>query len=218
MMRGLYAITPDTLDTVTLVEQVRHAIAGGASAVQYRGKRTSRDIARRQAEAIRAATHATSTMFIVNDNIELALSVGADGVHLGRDDYDLSTFPQIREQCARSCSSRRFLIGVSCYNELSRAETAVRAGADYIAFGSFFSSPTKPRAQRADLELIRLAKARFGTPIVAIGGITIDNAQQLISAKVDAVAVISGLFDAQNVEHRAREFSNLFTNGNHVHK
>ena len=146
MMRGLYAITPDTLDTASLVEQVRHAIAGGASAVQYRGKHISQDIAREQAEALRKVTHATSTMFIVNDNIDLALSVGADGVHLGRDDCDLRTLSQIREQCAKRFSSTQFLIGMSCYNELALAETVVRAGADYIAFGSFFSSPTKPQA------------------------------------------------------------------------
>ncbi len=218
MIRGLYAITPDTLDTCKLVEQVHHAIAGGASVVQYRGKRISQDLARGQAEAIRAATHATSTMFIVNDNIDLALSVGADGVHLGRDDCDLRTLSHIREQRTKRFSSVQFLIGVSCYSELALAETAVAAGADYIAFGSFFSSPTKPQAQRADLELIRLAKARFEIPIIAIGGITVENAQQLISAKVDAVAVISGLFDAQNVEHRAREFSSLFITGSHVHK
>ena len=218
MVRGLYAITPDTLDTVSLVERVRHAIAGGAGAVQYRGKRISQDIARRQAEALRVATHATGTMFIVNDNIDLALSVGADGVHLGRDDCDLRTLSQIREPRAKRFSSLQFLIGVSCYNEFALAETAVTAGADYIAFGSFFSSPTKPQALRADIELIRLAKARFEIPIVAIGGITVDNARQLISAKVDAVAVISGLFDAQNVECRAREFNNLFIPGNHVHK
>ena len=91
------------------------------------------------------------------------------------------------------------------------------AGADYIAFGSFFSSPTKPHAVRADLALIGAAKAQFDVPIIAIGGITINNAQQLISAKVDALAVITALFDADDIEHRAREFTNLFKCGNHVH-
>lgn len=110
------------------------------------------------------------------------------------------------------------MIGVSCYNELPRAESAVLAGADYVAFGSFFSSPTKPHAVKANLSLIAAAKARMTVPIVAIGGITVDNAPQLISANVDAVAVITCLFEADDIEQRAREFTNLFNFGNHVHQ
>lgn len=214
---GLYAITPETLDSNRLILQVRQAIAGGASVVQYRNKRIAHDIARTQAEALRAVTRASGTLFIVNDDIDLAISVGADGVHIGRDDGDAYTISRLREQCAKRVPSTPFKIGVSCYNEMQRAETAVMAGADYIAFGSFFSSPTKPHAVRADLALIGAAKAQFDVPIIAIGGITINNAQQLISAKVDALAVITALFDADDIEQRAREFTNLFKCGNHVH-
>jgi len=218
-MRGLYAITPETPDTSELIEQVRAAIAGGAAAVQFRSKCVARDTVRAQAEALRAIARATGTLFIVNDNIELALSVGADGVHIGRDDGDASDVSRIRERCAQRMprrSSAPFMIGVSCYNELSRAESAVAAGADYIAFGSFFASPTKPHAAKADVALIRAAKAQFNVPVVAIGGITIDNAQPLISADVDMLAVITSLFDACDIEQRAREFTNLFKSGNHV--
>ncbi len=217
LIRGLYAITRDTPDLNKLILQVRQAIAGGASIVQYRNKRSSNDLARMQAQALRAVTHASGTLFIVNDDIDLAFSVGADGVHIGRDDGDAGTIARIREQCPLRAPSTSFTIGVSCYNELKRAETAVAAGADYIAFGSFFSSPTKPHAIKADLALIGAAKAEFDVPIVAIGGITIDNAQQLISAKVDALAVISALFDAEDIAQRAREFNNLFKCGNHVY-
>ena len=143
-MRGLYAITPETLDTARLIEQVRHAIAGGASVVQYRSKQVGYNVVRRQAEMLRAITLATGTIFIVNDNSELALSVGADGVHLGRDDVDIGALAKLREQCAVHIPATPFMIGVSCYNELPLAEIAVAAGADYIAFGSFFSSSTKP--------------------------------------------------------------------------
>ena len=219
-MRGLYAITPETLDLSKLIEQVRHAIAGGATVVQYRSK-LNVDIARKQAEALRAVTRETGTIFIVNDNCDLALSVGADGVHIGRDDGDADAISRIRHQCAtRSTAgqSAPFMIGVSCYNELPRAETAVAAGADYVAFGSFFPSLTKPTAAHADVALIREAKASFAVPIVAIGGITVENAQQLISANVDAVAVITDLFDADDIELRARQFTNLFKFRDHVHQ
>lgn len=211
-MRGLYAITPETPDLTKLIEQVRQAIAGGASIIQYRSK-LNYDIARKQAEALRAVTRATRTLFIVNDNSDLALSVGADGVHIGRDDGDADAISRIRDQCAKRIHAQPiapFMIGVSCYNELARAETAVAAGADYVAFGSFFSSLTKPYAVRADVALIAEAKARFAVPIVAIGGITVENAQQLVSANIDAVAVITALFDADDIEQRARQFTNLF--------
>lgn len=215
-MRGLYAITPEMLDTARLIERVRAAIAGGAAVVQYRSKRRAPDVLRVQAEALRAITRASGTLFIVNDNYDLALSVGADGVHLGRDDGDANAISRMREQCATRMPSAPFVIGVSCYNELPRAQSAVAAGADYVALGSFFMSPTKPQAAKADLALIHAAKARFQVPIVGIGGITVDNAQELISAGVDMVAVISSLFDAGDIEHRAREFANLFMPENHV--
>ena len=215
-MRGLYAITPETADSTRLIEQVSRAIAGGASVVQYRAKRLARDIAKTQALALRAVTRATGTTFIVNDDSELALSVDADGVHLGRDDGGVDTIPRIRENWAARLPHRPFIIGVSCYNELSRGAAAVEAGADYIAFGSFFSSLTKPHAIRADISLIHAAKSRFKIPVVAIGGITVDNAPQLIAAKVDAVAVISSLFDADDIEQRAREFNFLFQPESHA--
>ena len=215
-MRGLYAITPTTLDTRRLIEQVSLAIAGGASAVQYRAKQLAKDIAKTQAQALRAVTRATGTTFIINDDSELAMAVGADGVHLGRDDGGVDVIPRLREICADRLPHLPFIIGVSCYNELSRAETAVVAGADYIAFGSFFASSTKPNAVRADMALIHAAKTRFTIPVVAIGGITVENAPQLIAANVDAVAVISSLFDASDIERRAREFTHFFKLKNHV--
>lgn len=215
-MRGLYAITPEMLDTIRLSTEVRAAIAGGASAVQYRNKRGDDRLAHQQATAIRAITLANGVLFIVNDNIDLALSVGADGVHLGREDTDTHAIALLRARCGTRNAGGRFIIGVSCYNELTRADAAVQAGADYVAFGSFFTSRTKPNAVKADVSLIGAAKARFGVPVVAIGGITIDNAPQLISANIDAVAVISALFDADDIEQRARDFTQLFNAQNHV--
>ncbi|MBC7622050.1 MAG: thiamine phosphate synthase [Aeromicrobium sp.] len=217
-MRGLYAITPETLDTTKLIEQVRYAIAGGASVLQYRSKRVPPDVVLTQAGVLRKITKETGTIFIVNDNSDLAFMVGADGVHLGRDESDERSIFRIRQESAKRTPLQPFLIGVSCYNELSRAEEAVRFGADYIAFGSFFSSPTKPLAVKADLALLRAARPRIGLPIVAIGGITVGNAPQLTSVGVDMVAVITALFGADDIERRAREFTNLFEPEPHVCK
>jgi thiamine-phosphate pyrophosphorylase len=220
-MRGLYAITPETLDLTALVDKVRHAINGGAAVVQYRSKRLAPELEKKQAKALRVLTRQTGTLFIVNDNYDLAFSVGADGVHLGQDDGDPDAVCRLREQRVRRdmrSHATPFMIGVSCYNELSLAESAVAAGAGYIAFGSFFPSTTKPEARRADPALIRAARAKFDVPIVAIGGITVDNAQRVISAGADMVAVITSLFGADDIELRAREFTNLFKPENHVHQ
>jgi thiamine-phosphate pyrophosphorylase len=220
-MRGLYAITPDTLDTDRLIGQVRSAIAGGANIVQYRGKSVERALASEQANALRVLTRHTGALFIVNDDSELAISVEADGIHIGRDDGDLDAISRIRQSRAKrvpKSSGTSFLIGVSCYNQLSRAKEAVAAGADYIAFGSFFPSSTKPDAVRAELSLISQAKKQLAVPVVAIGGITVDNAYQLVEARVDAIAVIAGLFGAEDIEQRAREFSNLFKIESHVYQ
>ena len=218
-MRGLYAITPESSDLPRLIDQVGQAVAGGASIVQYRNKLLPPNAAAAQAKALQTLLYGTDARFIVNDNIELALTIGADGVHVGRDVGDANALAGIRERIAREpFSSRRqsFLIGVSCYNDLERAKTAVSAGADYVAFGSFFPSKTKPDAIRADVSLVKAAKRLLDVPVVAIGGITLENASQLIAVDVDAIAVITDLFAATDIVHRARQFTNLFKVGNHV--
>jgi thiamine-phosphate pyrophosphorylase len=198
---GLYALTPDDPDTQALVAKVRAAITGGAAAVQYRNKPA--DPARRteQARALAALCRAASVPLVVNDDIELALAVDAAGVHLGRDDGDLAA--------ARRRLGPGRLLGASCYDRLDRAEGAVAAGADYVAFGSVFASPTKPAAVRAPLALLGAAR-RLGRPVVAIGGITLENAPDAIAAGADALAVITALFDAGDIAARARAFSALF--------
>ena len=198
---GLYALTPDEPDTQALVAKVRAAIAGGAAAVQYRNKPA--DPARRaeQARALAALCRAASVPLVVNDDVELALAVGATGVHLGRDGGDLAG--------ARRRLGPGRLLGASCYDRLELAERAVVAGADYVAFGSVFASPTKPAAVRAPLALLGAAR-RLGRPVVAIGGITLENAPDAIAAGADALALITALFDAGDIAARARTFSDLF--------
>ena len=212
LIRGLYAITVDAPDTAKLIAAVDEALTGGVRLVQYRNKSASKALAREQALALRGITASAGAALIVNDDVDLALAVAADGVHLGRNDgidgmqNDLVA---IRQRAVRK-KSAQLLIGLSCYNEMARARMALAAGADYIAFGSFFPSSTKPSAIRADVSLIRDAKREFSLPVVAIGGITLENAPQLLAAGADSVAVVSSLFNADNIRSQAHLFSSLF--------
>jgi len=200
--RGLYAVTPDELDTVKLVRKVRMALAGGARTVQYRNKSADAALRREQAAALLAVCRAARVPLIINDDLDLAAALEADGLHLGRDDLPVAA--------ARKRLSKGTLVGASCYDRLDLAVSARSAGADYVAFGSAFSSTTKPGATRAPLSLYRDAKARLDCPVVAIGGITSENARAVIEAGADAIAVISALFDARDIERSAREFASLF--------
>jgi len=202
---GLYAVTPDVDDTALLLAKVAAALDGGAAVVQYRNKALAPEASRRQAAAL-ARMHAVrgGGLFIVNDDPQLAVDVDADGVHLGEDDAGIAS--------ARACVGSDRLIGVSCYGDFDRACDAVRQGADYVAFGSFFASPVKPHARRADIALLRRARS-LGVPLVAIGGITAGNASGLIDAGADAVAVISDVFahdDLPSVTRASSAIAALF--------
>lgn len=193
-LRGLYAVTPDNLDGTRLVSSVEKAIEGGAALLQYRRKQ--RDIA--EAREVVALARRYDVPVIVNDDVELALEVGAAGAHLGRDDGEL---PAARKRLAGK------ILGASCYNDPQLAAAAVRAGADYVAFGSVFASATKPAAVRAPLTLFSM---KLGIPLAAIGGITVENARSVIDAGADLLAVISDLFDAPDIARRAAQYRELF--------
>ncbi|MDR2450874.1 MAG: thiamine phosphate synthase [Candidatus Accumulibacter sp.] len=210
-LRGLYAITPETEDAADGLARVRAALSGGARIVQYRDK--TGDAARRltMALALRAATRDHRALLIVNDSPLLALAANADGVHLGDGDGDPAA--------ARGALGPGRILGISCYGDFERARAAARAGADYVAFGAVFASPTKPRAARADLALFRRCRDELGIPACAIGGITRDNARAVAAAGADMLAVISDLFQAGDlaaVETRARAFQALFEE--HLHE
>ena len=192
-LRGLYAITPEGGE---LERKVRLALEGGVALLQYRRK--SKNI--QEARAIIQLARQFTVPMIINDDVELALELGADGAHLGREDGDL--------RAARARLAGRVL-GASCYDDLSLARAAVQTGADYVAFGSVFASPTKPAAVRAPLSLFSDAKS-LGVPLAAIGGITLQNAPQLIAAGADLLAVISDLFDAPDIRQRAGDYGKLF--------
>jgi len=192
-LRGLYAITPKRLDRVV------GAVGSGAlCALQYRNKSADAAQQLREARVLAQLCRAHGVPLIVNDDIDLALAVDAAGVHLGRADGDLAA--------ARARLPGR-LLGASCYDRLDLARRAVAAGADYVAFGSVFASPTKPAAVRAPLALFA---HDLGVPKVAIGGITLENAPQVVAAGADCLAVITDLFDAPDVAARARQYAKLF--------
>ena len=189
MKRGLYAITPERF----ILDQVKRALEGGIALLQYRAKPPRRDEAAKLVEL--AAPYGVPV--IVNDDLALAVEVGAAGAHLGREDP------------APPAAKQGLLVGVSCYADLGRARAAAAAGADYIAFGSVFASPTKPHAVRAPLALFREAKP-LGVPLCAIGGITLEHAPGIIEAGADLLAVITDLFDAPDITARARQYARLF--------
>lgn len=202
-MKGLYVITdPELIPAGRLVTSVGQAIAGGASLVQYRNKRATPEARVREARALANLCRQQGVRFIVNDDVGLAARVAADGVHLGRDDPELTA--------AREALGERAIIGISCYNRLERARQAVGAGADYLAFGRFFPSQTKPDAVAAGVELLRQAREEFSLPLVAIGGITPENGAQLVAAGADSLAVIHGIFGQPDIEAAARRYSELF--------
>ena len=192
-LRGLYAITPEGPG---VVEKVRQALEGGIALLQYRNKSAHLS----EAKELAALARRYHVPLIVNDDVALALEIGAQGVHLGRDDGDLA---KARKEMKGK------ILGASCYDDLEAARAAVRAGADYVAFGSVFHSPTKPHALRASLALFK-EKNSLKVPLVAIGGITLENAGEALSAGADMVAVISDLFDAPDIKSRAVQYRKLF--------
>lgn len=199
---GLYAITPDWADSARLITVTEAILAGGCRLLQYRNKSASPCHRDEQAVALRGLTRRFGARLIVNDDVELALLCEADGVHLGGDDGDLAA--------ARKRLGPDRLLGASCYQSLDLARAAVAAGADYIAFGSFFASPTKPLAKRADPDLIQAARVELGRPVCAIGGIDLSNAAGLITAGADLLAVITAVYNNADPERASRDFMQLF--------
>ena len=202
MIRGLYAITPECADTALLARKAEMAILGGAKILQYRSKSGSADLKLEQAIATGAVCSRYAVPFIINDEIDIALEVGADGVHIGSNDGPV-------DDARRRLKGR--ILGVSCYDSIDLAVDAQNLGADYVAFGSFFASPTKPDAVRAPLSLLQMSKLSLKIPVVAIGGINLENGARLVESGADALAVVSSLFDAPDIRAAANHFSELFS-------
>lgn len=201
--RGLYAIADTNLiPEDQLHYKVSQAIHGGARLIQLRDKSDQSAGRTKVAIELRELCRDHNVLFIINDDVELARIVDADGVHLGCEDTALED--------ARSVLGKRPMIGISCYNQWSRAIAAQDGGADYVAFGRFFASRTKPKAALADLQLLRDARARLTVPVVAIGGITPDNGSPLIEAGANMLAAIHGIFGQIDTEAAASNYTKLF--------
>ena len=207
-LKGLYAITDPKLMGDKLFSMAEQTLLGGTTILQYRNKMAP--ISQQEQEALELATlcKKNNVLFIINDNVELALKVNADGVHLGQDDANIK---QAREQLGDDK-----IIGVTCHNNIELAQTAQQQGADYVAFGRFFNSETKPSAPPAELSLIKEAKQTVSIPIVAIGGITQESAPLLVKEGADMLAVIHGVFGQADILNTTRQFIEIIDTPNTV--
>jgi thiamine-phosphate pyrophosphorylase len=204
-LRGLYAITDTALaQPHDLLVMVESALRGGARVIQFRDKISTSSQRLATATALKALCSKYHALFLINDDVALALAVDADGVHLGQTDMALTA--------ARAQLGAAKIIGVSCHNDLSLAATAIQQTADYIALGRFFPSRSKPQAPAAALSILREARQQLSAPLVAIGGVTPDNALALIAAGADMVAAIHGVFGQRDIEAAARAYTGLFSN------
>ena len=199
--RGLYLITPDETDTARLMARTAPLLAAGVTWLQYRNKTAGDALRHEQASALQSLCATAGVPLIINDDVHLAKSIGAAGVHLGEDDGDIAA--------ARALLGAQAIIGASCYDELPLAQRAVAAGASYVAFGAFFPTRSKTGTRQASVELLAQS-ASLGVPRVAIGGITPDNAGPLVATGADLVAVISGVYDAPDPVAAVHAYRQLF--------
>jgi thiamine-phosphate pyrophosphorylase len=204
-LTGLYAITDATvIDPRKIIDDVEQALQGGARLIQYRDKSSSQNHRLEVCLAIRKLTNVFNAIFIVNDDTKLAMLSQADGVHLGQDDARLTD--------ARKQLGEKSIIGISCYNRFDLAERAKKEGANYVAFGRFFPSRTKPDAMLADISLLTRAKKELDIPVAAIGGITAENGTALIKAGADMLAIVDQIFGQPNIKIEASRCASLFQN------
>ncbi len=201
-IKGLYAVTPDELDTAFLCKKVEATLQGGASLVQYRNKAANSDLRLQQASALLLLCRAYNTPLVINDHLDLCAQIDADGLHLGDTDCDLGS--------ARRLLGMDKVIGASCYNRLDLAEKAQAEGASYVAFGACFATSTKPNAANVPLSLFAQAKQKISIPLVAIGGITLENAPQVKQAGADVIAVINALFGTEDITKTSQQFIEIF--------
>jgi thiamine-phosphate pyrophosphorylase len=199
-LNGLYVITDGSTGD-TLFSKVEQALQGGAAIVQYRDKTTDGARRMQEAAALRSLCQQHHALFVINDDVALAKAVQADGVHVGRDDSALAA--------ARAYLGNTAIIGVSCYNRLDLALEAAAQGADYVAFGSFFPSPTKPNAPRATLDVLQTARQQLDLPICTIGGITLETAPSLLANGADMLAVITDVFNSPDIAMQAARYQAL---------
>lgn len=201
-LRGLYAITDNTLTpSDTILDQVTKALKGGAKIIQFRDKESSDEYTKTISLKLQKLCEDYDALFVLNDRANIAIELGLSGLHIGRSEYKY--IPEIR---------RRFngCLGISCYGDVSFAKDVERMGVDYVAFGSFFASKTKPDSELVNLEILSQAKEYLNIPICAIGGINIDNVSSIVEHNVDMVAIINDIWNSEDTEKKAREFAKFY--------
>ncbi|HVL75112.1 MAG TPA: thiamine phosphate synthase [Noviherbaspirillum sp.] len=201
-MKGLYLVTPDWDDTERMIAATEAGLRGGAILVQYRHKTAQPTLRKQQAEALLALCRRYEKPFIVNDYVELGMEIGADGVHVGGTDMDVSK--------VRALLGPDRIVGASCYGSLELARRAHAAGASYVAFGGFYPSRVKKYEVTTSPTIVQESKAELTLPVVVIGGMTSENARPLVKHGTDMVAVISSVYMSEDPEKAARAFSELF--------
>ena len=202
-LQGLYVIADaECIGKKNIISETQEVLSAGAKIIQYRDKINSLTKKTAIAKQLHKLTNTYPCLLVINDDVDLAKSINADGVHLGKDDFSIEK--------ARNILGKDKIIGASCYADFKNAKSAIQASADYIAFGSFFHSAIKPQAPKADTTLIKQAKSEFTTPICAIGGITPQNAATVLDAGADMIAVISGIFNASSPQQAVQEYLSLF--------
>jgi thiamine-phosphate pyrophosphorylase len=201
-IKGLYAITPDIVDTALLLTKVEAALQGGVSVLQYRNKLAKHKLQTQQARELLPLCRQYHVPFIINDSVMLCLKLDADGVHIGADDGHLGEI--------RAMLGQDKILGASCYNRFDLALSAQESGVDYVAFGACFASNTKPNAPVASLSLFKQARVQLHIPAVAIGGISLVNASLAIDAGASSIAVINAIFNADDVKYTTQQFTQLF--------
>ena len=203
-LRGIYAITDEhLLPDEQFLPAMRATLAAGVQLIQYRNKKGDADLRLRQAGELLALCRANRTPLIINDDVELCAAIGADGVHLGQNDCGLAE--------ARERLGSRAIIGVTCHQSLELARVAAEAGADYVAFGRFFPSTTKPGATPANPTVLHEASQSLNVPVVAIGGINADNGGMLIDSGADMLAVVGGIYANGSIASNIRTLNSLFS-------
>lgn len=202
ILRGLYVISDDVLTpSDTLYAQVREALEGGTQVVQLRDKKSSIDKTREMSLNLEMICKEYDAIFILNDKVELAIELGLSGLHIGKSDHH--RVKEIRENFSG-------YLGVSCYGDVKFAKEMQNKGVDYVAFGSFFSSPTKPDSCVVDLEILTQAKEQLSIPVCAIGGINTHNIAQVMKHKPDMISLISDVWKSDNIESKAKFFASFY--------
>lgn len=208
ILKGLYAITDPELMGTDLIAKTKHAIFGGINILQYRNKTATLKQQEQEASSLARLCKKHNVIFIINDNIALAIKVNADGVHLGQKDTHI--------QQARKLLGENKIIGITCNNQIELAQAAQQQGADYVAFGRFFDSLSKPSAPQAELSLLGEARQLISIPVVAIGGITHELAPLLLEQGADMLAVIQGIFAQADILNATRQFVDIFNHGKNI--